>query len=207
MLARVLSWLALLARSDAAKDVEILTLLASQAAVAIENARLYETIRANEDRLEKEIRFAQRVQAALLPVELPKRMKNVDVAARLAPARGLGFTIPVEAATHVHFDGARLRSARALRNLVRLIEVWAPALKSLVGTNPRCRRLGGWPASLRTTVEAAGFADLPWEAAKERLAAVNAAARSEAPPADKAAPKKAAPEKTAPRNAPPGGTK
>jgi sigma-B regulation protein RsbU (phosphoserine phosphatase) len=70
--------------------VEILTLLASQAAVAIENARLYETIRANEDRLEKEIRFAQRVQAALLPVELPKRMKNVDVAARLAPARGLG---------------------------------------------------------------------------------------------------------------------
>jgi len=70
--------------------VEILTLLASQAAVAIENARLYETIRANEDRLEKEIRFAQRVQAALLPTELPKRMKGVDVAARFAPARGLG---------------------------------------------------------------------------------------------------------------------
>src|SRR5213076_1094466 len=70
--------------------VEILTLLASQAAVAIENARLYETIRANEDRLEKEIRFAQRVQAALLPMELPKRLKSVDVAARLTPARGLG---------------------------------------------------------------------------------------------------------------------
>jgi phosphoserine phosphatase RsbU/P len=70
--------------------VEILTLLASQAAVAIENARLYETIRANEDRLEKEIRFAQRVQAALLPTELPKRLKGVDVAARFAPARELG---------------------------------------------------------------------------------------------------------------------
>ena len=70
--------------------VEILTLLASQAAVAIENARLYETIRANEVRLEKEIRFAQRVQAALLPTELPKRMKGVDVAARFAPARELG---------------------------------------------------------------------------------------------------------------------
>jgi len=70
--------------------VEILTLLASQAAVAIENARLYETIRANEDRLEKEIRFAQRVQAALLPTELPKRIKGVDVAARFAPARELG---------------------------------------------------------------------------------------------------------------------
>jgi sigma-B regulation protein RsbU (phosphoserine phosphatase) len=70
--------------------VEILTLLASQAAVAIENARLYETIRANEVRLEKEIHFAQRVQAALLPTELPKRLKNVDVCARFAPARELG---------------------------------------------------------------------------------------------------------------------
>jgi len=48
------------------RDVEILTLLASQAAVAIENARLYEEVRANEERLEKELRFAQRVQTALL---------------------------------------------------------------------------------------------------------------------------------------------
>src|SRR5262249_58571797 len=54
------------------------------------NARLYETIRANEERLEKEIRFAQRVQAALLPSELPKRLKGVDMAARFAPARELG---------------------------------------------------------------------------------------------------------------------
>src|SRR5205809_4565031 len=72
------------------RDVEILTLLASQAAVAIENARLYETIRANEVRLEKEVRFAQRVQSALLPLDLPKRLKGVDVGARFAPARELG---------------------------------------------------------------------------------------------------------------------
>jgi len=70
--------------------VEILTLLASQAAVAIENARLYETIRTNEIRLEKELLFAQRVQAAFLPVGLPKRIKGVDVAARFAPANELG---------------------------------------------------------------------------------------------------------------------
>ena len=72
------------------RDVEILTLLASQAAVAIENAQLYDTVRANEIRLEKEVRFAQRVQAALLPVGLPKRLKGVDVAASFAPARELG---------------------------------------------------------------------------------------------------------------------
>jgi sigma-B regulation protein RsbU (phosphoserine phosphatase) len=47
-------------------------------------------VRANEIRLEKELHFAQRVQAALLPVGLPKRMKGVDVGARFAPARELG---------------------------------------------------------------------------------------------------------------------
>jgi sigma-B regulation protein RsbU (phosphoserine phosphatase) len=64
--------------------------LAGQAAVAIENARLYETVRANEERLERELRFAQRVQLALLPSTLPKRLRGVEVAARFAPARELG---------------------------------------------------------------------------------------------------------------------
>ncbi len=72
------------------RDVEILTLLASQAAVAIENARLYEEVRANEERLERELRFAKRVQLALLPAGLPKRFKGVDVAAAFASARELG---------------------------------------------------------------------------------------------------------------------
>src|SRR5688572_27042992 len=69
---------------------ELLTLLASQAAVAIENARLYEEVRRNEERIEKELRFAQRVQVALLPTELPAELHNADVAGRFAPARELG---------------------------------------------------------------------------------------------------------------------
>jgi sigma-B regulation protein RsbU (phosphoserine phosphatase) len=82
------------------RDVEILTLLASQAAVAIENARLYEEVTANEGRLEKELQFARRVQMALLPTELPKRLKGVDVAASFASAREVGgdfydFLVPV----------------------------------------------------------------------------------------------------------------
>jgi sigma-B regulation protein RsbU (phosphoserine phosphatase) len=72
------------------KHVELLTLLAAQAAVAIENARLYEALRASEVRLEKEVRFAQRVQLALLPQELPKRLKGVDVAWRFEAASELG---------------------------------------------------------------------------------------------------------------------
>jgi sigma-B regulation protein RsbU (phosphoserine phosphatase) len=72
------------------EHAELLTLLASQAAVAIENARLYEEIRRNEVRIEKELRFAQRVQQALLPTELPTRLRGVDIAARFASARELG---------------------------------------------------------------------------------------------------------------------
>ena len=72
------------------RHVELLTPLASQAAVAIENARLWEELRANEMRLEKEVRFAQRVQMALLPKELPKRLRSVDVAWHFDAARELG---------------------------------------------------------------------------------------------------------------------
>ncbi|MGQ0734939.1 MAG: GAF domain-containing protein [Acidobacteriota bacterium] len=72
------------------RHVELLTLLAAQAAVAIENARLYESIRQNEVRLEREVRFAQRVQMALLPQALPKKLRGVDVAWHIEPARELG---------------------------------------------------------------------------------------------------------------------
>jgi phosphoserine phosphatase RsbU/P len=72
------------------RDVEILTLLASQAAVAIENARLYEEVVSTQARLEKEVRFAQRVQAALLPAGPPKRLRGVDLAASFASAHELG---------------------------------------------------------------------------------------------------------------------
>ena len=72
------------------QDVEVLSALAAQVAVAIENARLYEALRRDEERLERELLFARRVQAALLPAGLPKRLRGVDVAAHFAPARELG---------------------------------------------------------------------------------------------------------------------
>lgn len=107
------------------------------------------------------------------PCELVTPPLASDHAARLEallrPARALGFTIPKEAATHVHFDGAAFRDARALRNLVRLGETYGAALKRLVGTNPRCRRLGGWPAALHEVVEAPDFAALAWDEAQARL--------------------------------------
>jgi sigma-B regulation protein RsbU (phosphoserine phosphatase) len=69
---------------------ELLTLLASQAAVAVDNARLYEEVRRNEERIEKELGFARRVQLALLPVGPPKMVQGADVAARFESAHELG---------------------------------------------------------------------------------------------------------------------
>ena len=52
-----------------------------------ECAPWYEDIRHNEVRLEKEVRFAQRVQMALLPQDLPKKLKGIDVAWHFDSAR------------------------------------------------------------------------------------------------------------------------
>ena len=72
------------------EHLEMLTPLAASAAVAIDNARLYEELRRNKERLAKEVAFAQTIQRALQPTELPKRVRGLDVAMRLEPARELG---------------------------------------------------------------------------------------------------------------------
>lgn len=72
------------------EHAELLTLLASQAAVAIENAQLYDEIRRNELRMERELRIAHRIQMALLPSEVPASLRGVDVAGRFAAALELG---------------------------------------------------------------------------------------------------------------------
>lgn len=66
----------------------------------------------------------------------------------LAPARDLGFTVPREAAVHLHYDAAPFRCAPTLANVVRLFALWGPALRDALGTNPHCRRLGPLPAEL-----------------------------------------------------------
>ena len=70
----------------------------------------------------------------------------------LKVARELNFVVPVEAAVHVHHDGAPFRSAPALANVVRLFGSWRPALHAALRTNPACLRLAPLPPSL---VEAA----------------------------------------------------
>lgn len=71
----------------------------------------------------------------------------------LAPARELGFTVPREAAVHVHVDGAPFRRPQAFANVVRLFAHWREPLWAALGTNPACRRLAPLPAALVELVE------------------------------------------------------
>ncbi len=82
-------------------------------------------------------------------------------------ARELNFVVPVEAAVHVHHDGAPFRSAPALANVVRLFGLWRPVLHTVLRTNPACLRLAPLPPSL---VEAAAGAP-SYEQLREAAAA------------------------------------
>jgi sigma-B regulation protein RsbU (phosphoserine phosphatase) len=67
----------------------ILTTLAAQVAIAIENARLYQAVRTQERQLERDIAMAREVQLRLLPARAPEH-KNADMAVRFLPARTIG---------------------------------------------------------------------------------------------------------------------
>ena len=71
----------------------------------------------------------------------------------LVPARELGFTVPREAAVHLHVDGAPFRRPEAFANVVRLFGHWRRALWEALGTNPECRRLAPLPDALLDLVE------------------------------------------------------
>jgi sigma-B regulation protein RsbU (phosphoserine phosphatase) len=67
----------------------MLTTLASQIAIAIENARLYQAVRRQERQLERDITMAREVQLRLLPPEAPSH-PHAEMAVRFLPARTIG---------------------------------------------------------------------------------------------------------------------
>ncbi len=63
-----------------------LSLLAPQIASAIENARLYEEIAERENRMDRDLQAARKLQSLLLPSETPN-LEGLDIAVGLQPAR------------------------------------------------------------------------------------------------------------------------
>lgn len=94
-------------------------------------------------------RVCEVVLAPLARAELRSVLARVcGVAAKL------GFTVPVEGATHAHYDARPFRSTRVLR---RLIVRWAregAELRRALEPNPRCRKLGPFsPEVVRVAAE------------------------------------------------------
>lgn len=70
------------------EHVQVLSILASHLAVSIENANLYEQVRGDESRMERDLNAARRIQGALLP-RLPGPEFGLDIAARVVSSREL----------------------------------------------------------------------------------------------------------------------
>jgi len=67
----------------------MLTTLAAQVAISIENARLYQAVRRQERQLERDIAMAREVQLRLLPTTAPEH-PHAEMAVRFLPARTIG---------------------------------------------------------------------------------------------------------------------
>jgi sigma-B regulation protein RsbU (phosphoserine phosphatase) len=66
-----------------------ITTLAAQVAIAIENARLYEAVARQEQRLQKDLALARELQFRLLPPCCPV-LGHAELAAKFVPARAIG---------------------------------------------------------------------------------------------------------------------
>lgn len=95
-----------------------------------------------------------------------------QIEALLAPARELGFTIPVEGAIHIHFDAKPLCSAATFANLVRFLGIYSDAVRDHFATNPNCSRLGRWPVEIFDVISSEGFTELSWDEAREKLSVI-----------------------------------
>lgn len=72
-----------------ARHEQLVSTLAASLAIAIENARLYEQVQANEKRMEEDLSTAREIQKRLLPSSSPW-LAGLQVAVAYQPARQLG---------------------------------------------------------------------------------------------------------------------
>lgn len=97
---------------------------------------------------------------------------EVILEALLRDAKALGFTIPKESATHIHFDAKPLRSTRFISNFVALVSRFGAELRVLMATNPACVRLGPYNTDIVQMVSSPRFMSQNWQQARENLSAI-----------------------------------
>jgi serine phosphatase RsbU (regulator of sigma subunit)/uncharacterized membrane protein len=72
----------------AGKDIELLNATANQAAISIENARLYQT-EAEKQKIERDLDLARKIQQSLLPQSIPN-IPGLDIYGEMIPAMQVG---------------------------------------------------------------------------------------------------------------------
>ncbi len=70
------------------EDLEVMMFMAIQAAISIENARLYENMK-EKSRMETELGLGRQIQQGLFPREIP-RIEGLELAGRAIPAKEIG---------------------------------------------------------------------------------------------------------------------
>jgi hypothetical protein len=76
-------------------------------------------------------------------------------------------------AVHLHADRSRLQDAATFSRFVRTMHHRSDDLRRLMGTNPRCRRLGPLPQGLVDRVSRADFGEMSWTEARGCLRGVD----------------------------------
>lgn len=101
-----------------------------------------------------------------------KKDHHKALAAILDDAKKLGFSLPRESATHIHFDAKPLRSATFIMNFVNIISLYGNDFRALVEANSECVRIGQWTPELSNMVSQDDFIGLSWEDTRVKLASL-----------------------------------
>jgi hypothetical protein len=88
----------------------------------------------------------------------------------LETASELGFVLPWEGATHIHFDGQALTNTHTIHHLAQLLQPYCLLLRRVLQTNPACQRLNPWPKDVVDRILDPTFTTQPWPVACGQLA-------------------------------------
>ncbi len=77
-------------------------------------------------------------------------------------ANEIGFSVPSEGATHLHYDAPLFREPEAFRRLVYAFGPNVDVIRQKMETNPRCRRIGALPTGLVDFAESDRYGSMEW---------------------------------------------
>lgn len=91
----------------------------------------------------------------------------------MGPAAELGFSVPIEGATHLHYDAGPFRASGPFSRLVTAFGQHAEGMRELFNTNPNCTRIGRLPEALDELVARPDFEAMAWPEVVELLREVD----------------------------------